>query len=656
MKIPFLIEMQSAIQFWTGRLIGDRRGAVALIFAILLLTMLATIGAGLDLSNALQAKYRLDLAADAAALACGEAWQTNMEQGAATANTANLFTQLETASNNLAQAQGKNTFLAQAGQLGPLLSTGFPSVSTTDSASTTTGGASVTCAVKYQAANPNFLMQIVGFNSLTISNTATSTVNLAPFAQVYLILDTSASMMVGSTPADQSLIATFVQQHDAKLPSNSPKLILASGSNDSSPCAFACHEQPKGVAFQVSDLQAGESNAHLANATTRFDVMRLALVNDPVTQSFCTTVTNTTNVTCGPLGSQEGLLPYIRDTYQATNARANLATFVFNMYGFNSGINGNEPPVSVLNPDVPDFSQTVVASTQDLSAVAAGINKLTIGLDTHLMPPAKQGSKTANSVLQDLVNIVGVADNTCTPGTCANNPLKFVIIMTDGMSSDRNWNWCDPSQAANCDNDTTPPGSPMASTPSTTFCSNWKGTPLTFDGVPLWVDTTGQGECNNVSYAPGFWGSPVTKYSPPGSINVSYASTIDTDTTTKNSSGKSFCSEIKANGGAGNGTGPAVTIAVLETPYVPLNAQGGVNAPFENGVEQIIYPFGNPALFPSKYPAGPHGEAMNALSNALLACSSGPNFYFQASTDAQITTGFIQLFNNFVGQYVHLTQ
>jgi Flp pilus assembly protein TadG len=664
----FVKPLSPAVKQAAAGFIRDERGAVFLTYALSMLTMLIALGIGLDFSNALQTKYRLDLAADSASVACSETWQNIVEQGAAAATTTALFSTLESNANTAAQAAGQNAFLAQAGQLGPLVSANFPKVTTTDGATLTPGGAAVT----YQAANPDFIMQIVGFTDVTLIGDSTSTVNLAPFTQVFLILDTSASMMVGSTPTDQGLIANFVQTHDSKLPANSPNLILASGSGDTSPCAFACHEQPKGTAFNVSDMQAGETNAHLALATTRFDVMRLALVNDPVTQSFCTTATGTTKVTCGPAGSQEGLLSYIRDTYQATNARANLNTFAFNMYGFNSGINGNEPPASVLNPDVTDFSQTVVANTNELSAVATGINQLTIGLDTHLMPPMpiasfQKYSKTQNSVLQDLVTIVGTANNTCTPGACSNNPLKFVIIITDGMSSDRNWNWCDPTQAASCDNDTTPPGSPMLTTSIATNCANWLGAAPVFDGVSVY--TGGTGQCNNPAYRPGFWtatgdvadSNPVMNKSKTGTTSVRYASPIDTDATTTNSGGKSFCSQMKANGGAGNGNIPGVTIAVLETPYVPLTGQdpslpATPNYPYENGVQQAIYPAGNPVSFPSSYPPGPHGENMSALSAALLACATGPDFYFQASTDTQITTGFIQLFNTFVGEYVHLTQ
>ncbi|MGB8842820.1 MAG: TadE/TadG family type IV pilus assembly protein [Aliidongia sp.] len=660
MKIPlFLIEMQSAIRFWTRRLAGDRRGAVAVVYAVLLLTMLGVLGAGMDLSNALQVKYRLDLAADAAALACGEAWQNSMEQGSTAANTPTLFAQLETTSNTLAQAQGVNTFLAQAGQLGPILSTGFPTVSTTDSASTVTGGASVVCAVKYQAANPNFLMQIVGFNSLTVSETATSAVNLAPFAQVYLILDTSASMMVGSTPTDQGKIAAWVAANDTGVAGGGgtgtaacavfgscvgvPLTTSNNLNHDITPCAFACHDTSP---FLVSDMQQGETVAHLpsVNATTRFDVMKQAVVNDPTGQ-FCGA---TGQVACD-LGQTEGLLAYIRDTYLVTNTRASLSTFNYNMYGFNYGINGDEPSSAVFQQDVPDNSQLSIANEPSLANVATKVNDLTIGINTHLNPPV---NSPHTAVLPALVTLVGTTQPGA--GQTSANPLKFVIILTDGMNSDRNWNF----------NGSFPPDpipSSIVKSPAidtTTYCTMWNAAPTTVQtigGTPAWQGLSGSGavnQCNNSNYAPGFFngaippvvgkggstpGVPPNGFKLVGNNGVWYAGPIQT----------SFCTTMKNSG---------VTIAVLETPYVPMTGQDPIFFPYEGTAQPVIWPQGNPVTHATSYPTGPNGTPMSALSQALQSCATSPNFYFQASDDTTIATGFIQLFNSFVGQYVHITQ
>lgn len=670
-----------------AQVMADQRGAVTMIYGAMLLTMLLSLGIGLDFTNTLQVKAQLDQAADSAAVACGENWQATMTAGAALATTQSAFDNMQNNANAQAAAVARSTFAAQAAQLGSLVSAGFPTVTTVDLTGTTgtngnsssATGAALTCTVAYQAHNPTYLMTLAHIDFLPMADSAVSNVQLTPYVEVYFILDTSASMMVGSTPADQSLIAKWVN--------NNPTKVFGTGANES-PCAFACHEEPNGTQFQVSDMLAGEVNAHAAGATTRFDIMRLALVNDP-TAAYCTN--NPPNPTtpapvvvgcdaslgsaaCNPQALDgDGLLAHIRDCYDITGTRANLGTFTYAMYGFNSGINGNEPPSAIFNPDQTDQSQYVVPQTNSLATVAAGVNKLTIGLNTHLMPPVKFGSsKTSNSVLQDLQAIIGTTAPNAIPGLAANNPLKYVIIITDGMSSDRNWNWCNPNQTPTqleaCNSDPWPNANPSypvtaaatapvtVNTPQTTICSNWSGAAPMFDGMAIWQGTTG--ECGDAQYRPAFWTPLITTgqlYSSPSGNDVyQYASAID----------PSYCNTMKANGGnpgyalPGGGTLSGVTIAVLETPYVPMTGQQPPVYPYETGVQQIIYPAGDPVTHTSAtaYTPGPHGETMSALSQALLQCASGSNYYYQAASDTGITTGFITLFDNFVGQFVHLSQ
>ncbi|MEI9984628.1 MAG: TadE/TadG family type IV pilus assembly protein [Aliidongia sp.] len=484
------------------RLTRDKRGAVTMIYALLILTMIMALGVGMDGSNALQVKYRLDLAADAASVACGEAWQNEMAAGAAGTLT---FAKLEESANTTAQTQAKSTFLAQAGQLGRLSGVTTPTVTTNDGSSPITNGASVNCIVSYTATTPTYLMQVAGFRSLSVGGASSTTVNLSPYVSVYFILDTSASMMVGSTPADQSKIANFVAQYDTK---HTGTASLLQGGDDP-PCAFACHDE---TPFKVSDMQVGETNAsnptsmNGAGATTRFDVMRLALVNDPPptngdpapNPSYCNSTAGTGQAVCNPSLSK-GLLPYLRDTYTVPNARANLNTFVYSMYGFNEGINGDLPTYPVF--DVTDNSQYVVKKTADLFTLATGVNTLTIGFNTHLNPPVNKGHQ---AVLPNLANnIIPTEAANPLPGTTTENPIIFVIIVTDGMNSDRNWNWNHATTG-----DPVPAGvtqeTTSANTNTTTYCGLWKGaSPQFSDGTPWWLGVND--ECNNAGYSAGYW-------------------------------------------------------------------------------------------------------------------------------------------------------
>jgi hypothetical protein len=396
-------------------------------------------------------------------------------------------------------------------------------------------------------------------------------------------------------------------------------------------------------------MQQGETVAHLpsVNATTRFDVMKQAVVNDPSGQ-FCGGVGQ---VVCNT-NQTEGLLAYIRDTYSATNTRANLSTFLYNMYGFNYGINGDEPDDAVFHEDIPDNSQLSITNEPSLANIATTVNNLTVGINTHLNPPVNLGH---TAVLPALVNLVGSTHPGA--GQTSDNPLKFVIILTDGLNSDRNWN-----------HDASPAGDPIPSSivqsPSVdniTYCAMWDARPSTvqtINGTPAWQGLSGQNamnQCHNFSYAPGFFngaippvvgfgtGSNFTQAVPPNGFTLNglnkvwYAGPIQT----------SFCTTMKNSG---------VTIAVLETPYVPLTGQDTIHHTYENTVQAVIWPQGNPATHTASYPTGQNGTPMSAVSQALQSCATSPSFYFQASDDTTIATGFIQLFNSFAGQYVHITQ
>lgn len=742
------------------RFVGDERGAVGLTYAILVLTMLIALGTGIDMSNALQVKYRFDLAADAAAIACGETWEEEMATGAGTVVNTTEFTALQTKANTFAASQGAAFFNAQASSLGVDLQSGYPNIQTVDGEASAggVGGASVTCQVTYKATNANYLMQLAGFKSLSISGGANSNVVMTPYVAVYLILDTSASMMVGSTPSDQAKVAKWVSDYDTKpaaaagtvsVPStcmvfascaNLPLApdwmnnyaypgkgqgvfagVQAAPNNDITPCAFACHEENGSTVFYVNDMQQGELVAAAVGATTRFDVMKQALVNDPVNQdaNYCnstgypvTACANTCPPTTPPADppaclQYEGLLPFIRDHFQATYARATLNTFSYNLYGFNWGIGGgaNEPPTAEFNPNGPgaivytDNSQYHVVNQTSLTSVAAAVNKLTIGLDTHLNPPV---NSSYTAVLPALASIVGTTNSACLPvGSCANNPLKFVIIVTDGLNSDRNWN-CGPT---NCAYPPDPIPSSITQEPSiapATYCAMWNVTvpgniPL-FDGVPMWQGTgvTGAhgpadagniGQCHNNNYNPGFFlgASPPAVTSPAGS-SPSYSGvspyditkvngTASTDNLSYDLTGQnavwyagpiqtSYCQTMRKNGGlldhVVNGTNPGVTIAVLETPYVPMTGQDPIYYPYEGSVQAVIWPLGNPAthIYPTYTPTGSATSVpMSALSQALQSCATpGGLFYFQAASDSAIATGFKTLFDNFIGQIVHISK
>jgi Flp pilus assembly protein TadG len=180
----------------------DRRGNVALIFALSMIPCVFLVGMALDFTSAAQKRVQLNAAADAAALA---------------AVTPSMMTQTNTA----AQTAATNAFNAVAGN-----AAGVTSVAPTITVSTS--GVTRTVSVTYTANStnsfPNVLKLLTGSSQTNwaISGSSTATATTAPNIDFYLLLDNSPSMNIAATSDG---INTMVANTSAQ-----------------GGCAFACHE------------------------------------------------------------------------------------------------------------------------------------------------------------------------------------------------------------------------------------------------------------------------------------------------------------------------------------------------------------------------------------------------------------------------------
>jgi Flp pilus assembly protein TadG len=226
----------------------DRRGNVAIIFALSMIPCIFLVGMALDFTSATQKRVQLNAAADAAALA---------------AVTPSMMTQTTTA----AKTAATNAFNAVASNV-----TNATSITPTITVNSTNGGLTRTVSVTYTAnstnAFPNVLKLLTGTSQTNwaISGSSTSTSTTSPNIDFYLLLDNSPSMNIAATSAG---IATMVANTSAQ-----------------GGCAFACHES-----HPSSDNLGnpnGEDNYTLAanlGVTTRIENMVAA------TQALTTTAT-----------------------------------------------------------------------------------------------------------------------------------------------------------------------------------------------------------------------------------------------------------------------------------------------------------------------------------------------------------------------------
>jgi Flp pilus assembly protein TadG len=224
----------------------DRRGNVALIFALSMIPCVFLVGMGLDFTSATQKRVQLNAAADAAALA---------------AVTPSMMTQSTTA----AQTAATNAFNAVASNMANVTSV-TPTITVNDVSVTRT--VSVTYTANSTNAFPNVLKLLTGTSQTNwaISGSSTSTATTAPNIDFYLLLDNSPSMNIAATSAG---ITTMVANTSAQ-----------------GGCAFACHES--NPAADNLGNPGGEDNYTLAanlGVVTRIQNMVLA------TQALTTTAT-----------------------------------------------------------------------------------------------------------------------------------------------------------------------------------------------------------------------------------------------------------------------------------------------------------------------------------------------------------------------------
>ena len=178
------------------RLLRNRRGNVAAIFALSLLPIVFLTGMAMDFTAASQKKAQLNAAADAAALVA--VTPAMMNQSAANAQTA-----------------AQNIFKAEASGMNGLLYTN-PTVTVTQS------GLTRTVAVSYTANSVNSFPSILGTTTWSFSGSSTATATTSPSIDFYLLLDNSPSMNIAATSAGINLMVANTSAQGG--------------------CAFACHE------------------------------------------------------------------------------------------------------------------------------------------------------------------------------------------------------------------------------------------------------------------------------------------------------------------------------------------------------------------------------------------------------------------------------
>ena len=195
----------------------DKRGNVAVIFAIACVPLISAVGCAIDYTEATRIKSKLQSAADAAAVASisqqSSGWLAasrmtgNGEVTAAETDARNIFNGNITAATSLFNNQ-------------------------TVTATVTKTGANLTSLVTFTAEVPVTFMKVVGFQKLTVTGSSAASASLPLYLDFYLMLDVSGSMGLPSTPAEAVRMQNINPDNHSNYPTG---------------CTLACHFQVQNV-------------------------------------------------------------------------------------------------------------------------------------------------------------------------------------------------------------------------------------------------------------------------------------------------------------------------------------------------------------------------------------------------------------------------
>ncbi len=395
-----------ALRNFARRFIGDRRANVLIMFGLTLPLMLAIVAAGIDFSYAEGAKTTLQDAADAASLA------VSAEVVLHPNDTVAQLQAVATAALTADDKQGTNVTI-----------TNFQVCAPVAQSSNCTGMVNNTVLVAVQASTTCIPVPIPTTvcqgspPAMTVTASTTTVIGFGATLQLNVVMDSSASMTVGSTPADVTAIANWVgatttitekcgsplvtQQCRHYVNWNSvasdpvvdtPIGQATSFSGDNPPCAFACHDE---ATLTSADMQLGLTRATAAGATTRFQVM---------------------------ISAAQDLVAHVSAEVNSTTALAK-NNYVFNIYSFDDTLHMYGTTNMTCNS----------TASGGCAAPLNAVNAVTVGGNTYI-------DNAMSTFAGSGANSIG-ANGT---GASVASPLKFVLLVTDGLQSDRvkNYNTC----------------------------------------------------------------------------------------------------------------------------------------------------------------------------------------------------------------------
>lgn len=358
----------------------DSRGNIAVIFTIALIPLLTAAGCAIDYTMAARMKAKLQAAADAASVAA-LAQKSPGYVAAAAMTTDGSVTAAVTDATNVFNGN-------MNGVTGYTLSSFAATVTKT--------GIKLTSNVQFTANFPVVFLKILGFSTLAMSGSSSSTASLPPYLDFYLMLDVSGSMGLPSTNAEQTRLAAINPDNYSQYPNG---------------CTFACHFTAQNACGNSS--QKYNTNGYCLGYTLSRNAGNSG--NTPVTSC-------PTDGTSACIQLRADAVGYaVTQLFITANASMKVSNqFRIGLYPFIQNLYAYYPLTSSINGSTSNSSTINYAAANLASLLDTGVNATLGSGGTHF--------ENALPTMNRLIASVG-------DGSSSVNTLPYVFLVTDGAQN-----------------------------------------------------------------------------------------------------------------------------------------------------------------------------------------------------------------------------
>jgi Flp pilus assembly protein TadG len=400
-----MIFVRNLRRLWT-----DARGNIAVTFALCLVPLVSSIGCAVDYAMATRVKAKLQGAADAASIA------------SISVNSAGYVAAIAMTSNGPVTAgatEAASIFSGNAEMVN-----GYSGLTVTTSVTKTSSG--LTSTVQFSANVPVTFLQLIGYQTLTVSGSSHSSTTLPLYLDFYLTLDVSGSMGLPSTTAEAQRMQAINPDNYRQYPTG---------------CTLACHFAPQNSACTDSGTQGYPTNNYcLGYAISRvsqsgYRALLSPKTSNPMGVQLPSTIVSglpnslysslATVANCPTDGTDSCIQLRLDAVGYAVNqlfVTANNTAKIANQFRI-----GLYPFIRYLYSYFP-LTSTINGSTTNPTTINYAAANLASLLDTNMNANLGSGGTHIDTALSSVNTLITSVGN----GSAWNNTIPYVFLVTDG--------------------------------------------------------------------------------------------------------------------------------------------------------------------------------------------------------------------------------